>query len=159
MFSSLVRFTPFSNVDLDYFRSMTDWADQSLKLRFCWFWWLTQLTADATATFWIFPNFFASQFLENFSKMNPSRLAVSCFLNILLAIFACVLITHASLLKSADQLCLKPLTSEVKCSGILPSCKLEYSTKMAEYGLYVYAISMGIASVLMLIQSCCSKAR
>jgi len=82
-----------------------------------------------------------------------------CFLNIVLAIFACVLVTHASILKNANELCLKPLTSDVKCSGIMASCKLEHSTVLAEHGLYVYAISMGISSVLMMLHSCCTKAR
>ena len=91
--------------------------------------------------------------------MIPSWPAAFCFLNIVLAIFACVLITHASILKNANELCLKPLTSDVKCSGIMASCKLEHSTLLAEYGLYVYALSMGISSVLMMLHSCCTKAR
>ena len=92
-------------------------------------------------------------------KMIPSWPAAFCFLNIVLAIFACVLVTHASILKNANELCLKPLTSDVKCSGIMASCKLEHSTLLAEYGLYVYALSMGISSVLMMFHSCCTKAR
>ena len=98
--------------------------------------------------------------IEEFKKkMIPSWPAAFCFLNIVLAIFACVLVTHASILKNANELCLKPLISDVKCSGIMASCKLEHSTLLAEYGLYVYAISMGISSVLMMFHSCCTKAR
>ena len=98
--------------------------------------------------------------IEEFKKkMIPSWPAAFCFLNIVLAIFACVLVTHASILKNANELCLKPLISDVKCSGIMASCKLEHSTLLAEYGLYVYALSMGISSVLMMFHSCCTKAR
>ena len=93
------------------------------------------------------------------AKINPDQLPswppTFCVCNIVLAIASTILVTHALVLKSANDDCLEDLVEGEDCTGVIPSCTLETALLVTEGFLFCYSILVGLNSVFWMIYSCC----
>jgi len=93
------------------------------------------------------------------AKINPDQLPswppTFCVCNIVLAIASTILVTHALVLKSANDDCLEDLVEGEDCTGVIPSCTLETALLITEGFLFSYSILVGLNSVFWMIYSCC----
>jgi len=87
----------------------------------------------------------------------PSWPATFCACNIILAISATLLVTHALVLNAANEKCLENLVEGQECTGIIPSCTLEKALLVAEGFLFFYSIFLGFNSIFWMIRSCCNN--
>ena len=87
----------------------------------------------------------------------PSWPATFCVCNIILAISATILVTHALVLNTANEDCLENFVEGKNCTGILPSCTLEKALSMAEGSMFFYSIFLGFNCVFWMIHSCCQS--
>ena len=91
-------------------------------------------------------------------KMASRRLAnwsaSFCAVTIIQAIFAAVLVTHATALKNANNGC---LTEAIATSPVGSSCTLKRSLVIATAVLFVYSLGLVFHSVFWLIHACCER--
>jgi len=87
----------------------------------------------------------------------PSWPATFCACNIILAISATILVTHALVLNAANEKCLENLVTGQDCTGIIPSCTLEKALLVVQGFLFFYSIFLGFNSIFWMIRSCCSS--
>jgi len=87
----------------------------------------------------------------------PSWPATFCACNIILAISATILVTHALVLNAANEKCLENLVKGECSAGIIPSCTLEKALLVAQGFLFFYSIFLGFNSIFWMIRSCCNS--
>jgi len=95
---------------------------------------------------------------NQFSQL-PSWPATLCACNIILAICATILVTHALVLNAANEKCLQSLVEGQECTGIIPSCTLEKALIVAEGFLFFYSMYIGFNSIFWMFRSCCGLVR